>query len=74
MKRAMVDPKMCNNCDICEVDAKCMEKAVIREDKTDKPYIDFYKCRGCMKCKQYCKYSSILEETKPCDRNFLKSW
>jgi len=74
MKRALIDPKICRKCDICEVNAKCTEKAVILEEKNDTPWIDFYKCRGCMKCKQYCKHSSVLEEIKPCDGKSATSW
>jgi len=74
MKRAMVEPKACKKCDVCEVDAKCPQKAVILEDKNNIPWIDFYKCRGCMKCKLYCKQGSVFEETKPCDGRFSPSW
>ena len=74
MKRALINPKICRKCDDCEVNAKCPEKAVILEEKNDTPWIDFYKCRGCMKCKLFCRYGSVLEETKPCDKNSLRSW
>jgi len=74
MKRALIDPKICHNCNTCDVEEKCPQKAVIREDKSDKPWIDFYKCRGCMKCKLFCKNDAVLEETKPCDGNFAPSW
>ena len=74
MKRAMIDPKICRKCDVCEVDANCPQKAVILEEKNDTPWIDFYKCRGCMKCKQFCENGSVLEEIKPCDGNSLRSW
>jgi len=74
MKRSMVDTKICRGCDICEVDAGCPQKAVIPEEKNDKPWINFYKCRGCMKYKTLCKNGAVLEETKPCDEKFTKSW
>jgi MinD superfamily P-loop ATPase len=74
MKRAMVDPVKCVNCPICNVAEKCPQKAIIREEVTDKPWIDFYNCRGCMKCKVFCEYEAIIEETKPCDGKFAKSW
>jgi len=74
MKRAIINPEKCNNCDNCAVNEKCPESAVIRESKTDKPWIDFYKCRGCMKCKSFCTNGSIIEEAKPCDMSSLKSW
>jgi len=74
MKRAMIDPKICRKCDVCKVNLKCTEKAVILEEKNDTPFIDFYKCRGCMKCKQFCEHGSVLEEIKPCDGNSLRSW
>ena len=74
MKRAMIDPAKCNNCSPCLVAEKCPTKAVIREEATDKPWIDFYHCRGCMKCKEFCEHQSILEETKPCDGGFSPGW
>ena len=75
MKRALIDPKKCKGCDPCAVETKCpQQNVIIREDKTDKPWIDFYKCRGCMKCKQYCENGAILEEMKPCDPSALSSW
>jgi len=74
MKRALVDPLKCVNCEICAVDEQCPQKAVIREDATDKPWIDFYHCRGCMKCKLFCGYSAIIETLKPCDGGFSQTW
>jgi len=74
MKRAMVDPAKCVSCSICLVEEKCPEKAIIREETTDKPWIDFYHCRGCMKCKVNCEYEAIIEITKPCDGGFAQSW
>ena len=74
MKRALIDPQICCNCDVCQVDDKCPQKAVIKEDDSDKPWIDFYKCRGCMKCKAYCNNNAIIEETKPCDGGFSQTW
>jgi len=74
MKRAMINPEKCHRCNTCEVEAKCPEKAIIREEQTDMPWIDFYKCRGCMECKLFCRHGSVLEEAKPCDRNSLRSW
>ena len=74
MKRALIDPKICRKCDVCEINAKCPQKAIILEEKNDMPWIDFYKCRGCMKCKQLCKNSAVLEEIKPCDGSFSPSW
>jgi len=74
MKRALIDPEKCRNCSACAVNEKCPENAVIREEATDKPWVDFYKCRGCMKCKLFCPNGSIIEELKPCDGGLLKSW
>ena len=74
MKRAMIDPKICKTCNICEVDSQCPQNAVIREDKGDTPWVDFYKCRGCMKCKLFCNNGAVLEEIKPCDGKSSPSW
>jgi len=74
MKRAMIDPKTCRKCDACDVDSKCPQKAVIREEPTDTPWIDFQLCRGCMKCKLFCANGAVLEEIKPCNGGFASSW
>ena len=74
MKRAMINPDVCNNCDVCEVNEKCTAKAIIREEKTDKPWVDFYKCRGCMECKLFCKNGAVIEAVKPCNGGFARSW
>jgi len=74
MKRAMVDPQICKKCDVCAINARCPQNAVLLEQINDTPWIDFYKCRGCMKCKTYCKHGSILEEVKPCDGKFSSGW
>jgi TPP-dependent indolepyruvate ferredoxin oxidoreductase alpha subunit len=75
MRRALIDPTICKSCDPCAVEMKCEQKnVVIREDRADKPWIDFNKCRGCMKCKQFCEYNAILEEAKPCNPSFMTTW
>ena len=74
MKRAIIDPEKCNNCDVCIVNEQCPEKAIIREEKTDKPWVDFYKCRGCMKCRKFCEHSAVIEALKPCNGGFASSW
>ncbi|MCL2774304.1 MAG: hypothetical protein FWD71_13275 [Oscillospiraceae bacterium] len=74
MKRAMIDPVKCANCPTCLVEEKCQENAVIREEVIDKPWIDFYHCRGCMKCKTVCEHNAVIEEIKPCDGKFAAGW
>lgn len=74
MKRALIDPKKCLKCADCGVAAQCPQKAIIREEPTDMPWVDFQLCRGCMKCKAYCKNKAILEALKPCDGNPRQSW
>jgi len=71
MKRALINPEKCRNCDVCAVSVNCPETAVIREEKADKPWVDFYKCRGCMKCKGFCQNGAVLEEARPCGTNLL---
>ena len=74
MKRALVNPENCRNCPECNVAVLCAQRAIIREEASDKPWVDFHLCRGCMKCKTYCGNHAILEEVKPCDRGFAQSW
>jgi Pyruvate/2-oxoacid:ferredoxin oxidoreductase delta subunit len=74
MKRALISPENCRNCHECNVATLCPQKAIIQEEPTDQPWIDFYKCRGCMKCKQFCANGAVLEELKPCDGSFAQTW
>jgi len=74
MKRAMVNQEKCHNCPECKVNAQCPQKAIIREESGDRPWVDFMLCRGCMKCKVFCANGAILEETKSCNGGFAKSW
>jgi len=74
MRRAMIDPLKCGNCSECNVAVLCPQKAIIRELPTDKPWIDFMQCRGCMKCKTYCPNDAVLEEVKSCNGGFARSW
>jgi len=46
--------------------------AVIRESPADKPWIDFYRCSGCMKCKKFCPNGAMDEVLQPC--NLRRSW
>ncbi len=74
MKRALVDKTKCLNCVQCAVEQNCDVFAVIREVPEDIPWIDFFKCRGCLKCKKYCKGNAISEETQPCNMGMRQTW
>lgn len=74
MKRAVIDPNKCKNCIPCLVEEKCSNSAIIREDPSDKPWVDFYKCSGCLKCKSYCLNDSVMEISHPCDGNARMGW
>ena len=74
MKRALINPDKCGNCFECNVVALCPQKAMIREEPTDKPWVDFLLCRGCMKCKDFCNNGAVLEEIKPCTGGRAMSW
>ena len=66
MRRALIKPDACKNCPVCSADRQCPGAAVIRESAGDKPWIDFYKCRGCMKCLGFCRNGAVGEITHPC--------
>jgi len=66
MKRALIQPAKCRNCPDCLVELNCSMKAIIREDRAAKPWVDFYRCSGCLKCKTSCRNGSIEEVTQPC--------
>ncbi|MHB1153455.1 MAG: 4Fe-4S binding protein [Eubacteriales bacterium] len=74
MRRAIIKPDHCKNCMICLVEQKCPNTAIIRESKEDKPWIDFYKCRGCMKCINYCQNNAVEEITHPCSGKPGMGW
>ncbi|MCL2461876.1 MAG: hypothetical protein FWF44_04360 [Defluviitaleaceae bacterium] len=66
MKKALIDPGKCADCAVCLVAENCPAKAIIREEPADKPWIDSYHCRGCMKCKAVCEHQAVTEEITPC--------
>ncbi|MEI6101091.1 MAG: hypothetical protein WCP73_04555 [Eubacteriales bacterium] len=57
MKRAVIVSENCLNCVPCPVESNCSNHAIIREEPTDKPWVDFYMCSGCLKCKALCGQS-----------------
>ncbi len=67
MKRALIRPDRCSNCNPCEVEEQCEMKAVFREAADEKPWVDFYLCSGCLRCKPVCPAAAIEEITQPCN-------
>ena len=49
-------------------------KAVFREMPEDRPWVDFYHCSGCLKCKLLCPQGAIEEIAHPCDGQGRKGW
>jgi Pyruvate/2-oxoacid:ferredoxin oxidoreductase delta subunit len=74
MKRAIIKLEICENCVPCLVEENCINKAIIREDAEEKPWIDFYKCRGCMKCINYCPNNAVKEIIHPCNGDAKIGW
>ena len=74
MKRALIDPEGCANCDPCAAIEKCPNSAIFRESESDKPWVDFYRCSGCMKCKANCALGAIIEITQPCNGKPRMGW
>ncbi|MCE5322548.1 hypothetical protein LLG46_04435 [bacterium] len=74
MKRALIDPAKCNNCSPCLVEQECPMEAVFRELQDSKPWVDFYRCAGCMKCKAFCANHAIEEIAHPCDGKGRMGW
>ena len=74
MKKALIQPEKCNNCSPCAIEANCTMNAIIRETSESKPWIDFYRCAGCMKCKTFCPYEAIVEIIQPCNGKSRMGW
>lgn len=74
MKRALIIPKACAGCIPCSIEEVCDNHAIIREAQDDKPWVDFYKCAGCMRCKAYCSFNAIEEITHPCTGQRSMGW
>ncbi len=74
MKRVIIRPETCTGCSDCAVQQVCDRDAVIRESPEDKPWIDFYKCSGCMKCVIPCPSGAVEEVSQPCSGRARSSW
>lgn len=74
MMRAMIKPDRCLACVVCEVARRCPSKAVIREEATDKPWIDFLMCTGCLKCKEACRGKAMEFIVQPCTGGRRMTW
>ena len=74
MKRALIQINKCVNCERCEVLDGCPMTAVFREAAQDKPWVDFYRCSGCMQCKTWCVAGAIEELTQPCTGRRKMGW
>lgn len=74
MKRAMICPDLCVSCDPCRVEVECKFKAVFREEPGDKPWVDFYRCSGCLECKKLCEFNAVTDISKPCDGKGKAGW
>jgi Fe-S-cluster-containing hydrogenase component 2 len=74
MKRALLHPERCRNCQPCPAELACSMHAFFRENRTDKPWVDFYRCGGCMKCKAACGFDAIECVTQPCNGRRKMGW
>ena len=60
MKQAFVDPERCLLCATCPPEEECLRKALVRENRDEMPWVDAYRCLGCMKCKAACPHRAII--------------
>ena len=74
MKRALIQPRKCHNCQLCEVARLCPMTAVFREIQDERPWVDFYRCSGCLKCKILCVNDAIEAIIHPCNGQAVMGW
>jgi Pyruvate/2-oxoacid:ferredoxin oxidoreductase delta subunit len=74
MKRALIHPEKCKNCEVCQIEANCPNHAVIKENPEEKPWVDFYLCTGCLQCKALCLQGAVEDITQPCDGKKRMGW
>ena len=74
MKRALIVQDLCVNCQPCPVEQECTGGAIIRELPEDKPWIDFYRCTGCLKCAPRCPQNAVEDIAQPCDAQRKMGW
>ncbi len=74
MIRALIHPERCINCDPCPVQRACDRQAIIRESPGEKPWVDFYRCAGCLKCKTVCPAGAIEQISQPCTGRGRMGW
>ena len=75
MKRALINPELCKNCQPCMAEQACSTMhAFFREKPTDKPWVDFYRCSGCLKCKPACPCDAIEVIMQPCNGKGKIGW
>ena len=48
--------------------------AFFREEAADKPWVDFYRCSGCLKCKPACPFNAIEAILQPCNGKGKIGW
>jgi Fe-S-cluster-containing hydrogenase component 2 len=74
MHRAVVRGDVCLNCRPCPPEEGCTMKAFFRESPDDKPWVDFYRCGGCLECKPRCPAHAIESIDQPCDGKPRSGW
>jgi Fe-S-cluster-containing hydrogenase component 2 len=74
MQRALVLIRTCLNCRPCPPEEQCQMKAFFRDPPDEKPWVDFYKCGGCLKCKPLCPANAIEPISHPCDSKARRGW
>ena len=74
MKRALIRPEKCSNCQPCEVEEAMRDESSVPGEANERPWVDFYRCSGCLKCKTICVGEAIEEICQPCDGRGRMGW
>lgn len=55
-----IDYERCHSCDKCLAREVCKVRAIVHFDESDPPFVDRYRCYGCMICVNECPFQAVV--------------